>query len=168
MPNACQPRFGGVSECDADTCSAGGSVFGDDRAPMGSDDRRDDRETETGASVVTGPAEVGPAEPFERMWKEGRIESGAVVDHLEPQVWTCRFGAHFDRRAGRAVSQRVVDEVVDDLPYSVRVDGCEKAGGSIDSAGHPVLGDPVLRVSDDPFEKASVQIVDAATMQASS
>lgn len=53
-----EARPDGVSECDPDTGSTVGPVLGDDRAAMGTNDRRNDCQTETGAAVVSGPAGV--------------------------------------------------------------------------------------------------------------
>jgi hypothetical protein len=53
-----EARRDGVSEYDPDTGSSVWTVLGDDRAAMGTNDRRNDCQSETGAAVVSGPAGV--------------------------------------------------------------------------------------------------------------
>ena len=85
-PIGAEARPDGTSECDTDTGSTGRSVFCDDRTPMGNNDRRNDRETETGAAMISGSTGVGAPEPLERMWEEGRVEPWSVVRYLEPEI----------------------------------------------------------------------------------
>ena len=95
---------------------------------------------ETSPSVTAGSPGIRAAETLECERQEAGGEPGPVVADLDVEVAALRPGGeHHDRTAG-GEPQRVVDEVVDRLPYPVRVQVGVRPGLGVDAAGNAGFG----------------------------
>src|SRR5262249_38314728 len=99
-------------------------VLGDDAAAVGLGDAAADREAEPGARAIS--ATGAAVELVENALLLAGRDARATIGDLEAQLVVRDARRDLDRTAGRRVTQRVLDEIGDELTKEHVVDGQER------------------------------------------